>query len=123
MPIAASGISTKFASSASETSRMLRSGARIWATVRLSPTSSMLETTKQSVAIGTALLRSSIVTPPLHPGDVFPEAREAVRPTEQGREDRRVRHEDVTGAGVLRGHPEARVEFRVAGGGEGVRPL
>src|SRR3954470_23196405 len=62
MVIAASGISRKFASSARKTSFLFRSGARICPTVRLEPTASMLDTTKHSVAIGTALLRSSMVS-------------------------------------------------------------
>src|SRR4051795_3937177 len=62
MAIAASGISRKFASSARKTSLLFRSGARICPTVRLEPTASMLDTTKHSVAIGTALLKSSMVS-------------------------------------------------------------
>ena len=60
MAKAPKGIKTKLASNAKETSLPLRNGARICPTVRLKPTASMLEITKTSVVIGTALLRSCI---------------------------------------------------------------
>ena len=37
-----------------------RSGARIWRTVKLKPTASMLDTTKQSIETGTDFCMSSI---------------------------------------------------------------
>ena len=60
MANAASGINTKLASSARKTSLPLRRGAKICRMVRLKPTASILETTKASIVIGTALLRRSI---------------------------------------------------------------
>ena len=63
MPMAASGISTKLASRESATSLPFLSGASICATVKLKPTASMLDTTKQSIATGTSLLKSSMVAP------------------------------------------------------------
>src|SRR5205823_12316733 len=59
--MAPSGIRTKFASSASETTRPLRSGATTCPTVRLTPTASMLDTTNASIAADTALLSSVIL--------------------------------------------------------------
>src|SRR5574337_984087 len=57
---APNGIKTKFASKAKETSLKFPSGVRICFKVRPKPTASMLETTKTSTVIGTALLKSSI---------------------------------------------------------------
>jgi hypothetical protein len=57
---AAAGISTNFASSDNDTSRRLRSGAVIWATLSPSPIATMLDTTKTSVAIGTAFSSAPI---------------------------------------------------------------
>src|SRR3954454_11012141 len=129
MTIAASGISRKFASSARKTSLLFRSGARICPTVRLEPTASMLDTTKQRVAIGTALLKSSMVSDAYlargrsgrrrdcpsrsHPCQIPPEVHQTVGSAKQSREDRRVRHQDVAGAGVLGRHPDEGVELGV----------
>src|SRR5262245_20963645 len=52
---AATGIITKFASSDIATRRILRSGAVISATLSPNPIANMLDTTKTTVAIGTAL--------------------------------------------------------------------
>src|SRR5678815_1957215 len=103
-------MSTKFASTASVRSLPLRSGVTISRTVRLKPTASMLDTTKVSMAMGTALAKASkrflqestqllstaYVGCPryiaLHPRQVSPEVRQAIRAAEQRRENRRIGH-------------------------------
>src|SRR5437867_2897023 len=131
MASAPNGIRTKFASSASDTSRRLRSGAAICFTVRLKPTASMLETTKTSIVAGTALLRYSICTSgsakatrcSFHLGEIPPEVRQAVGAPEERREVGVVDQQNVPGAWVLRRHPDEGVELRVARGGEGMRAI
>ena len=59
MAKAASGMRTKFASNARQTSLRFRSGSSISLTVRLRPTANMVETTKTRSVIGITLFRNS----------------------------------------------------------------
>ena len=59
----------------------------------------------------------------LHHGEISPEIRQALRAAEERREIGRVHEHDVAGALFFRRHPEQGVELRVAGRGEGMRPV
>src|SRR4030095_7038232 len=60
---------------------------------------------------------------PLHHDEISPETLQAVRAAKQCGEDRRVGQQDVSGAFVLRRHPDQGVEFCVARLGERMWPV